>query len=79
MPKLSERERLAELEARQQKLVLELDEARHLLRARYAAIVPDLCVERLTEREFRDLLAQAIRTGGPAALAALKPLPAASA
>ncbi|MDB5576413.1 MAG: hypothetical protein JWR80_1589 [Bradyrhizobium sp.] len=75
MPKLTERERLTDLETRQRKLAQELDEARQTLRARYAAIVPELGVERLTEREFRDLLAQAIRAGGPAALGALKPLP----
>ena len=79
MPKLTERERLADLESRQRKLAQELDGARKALRARYAAIVPDLGVERLTEREFRDLLTLAIRAGGPAALAALKPLPAAPA
>ena len=79
MPKLTEREKLADLEARQRKLAQELDDARNSLRLRYAAIIPELGVERLTEREFRDLLALAIRAGGPAALAALKPLPAAPA
>ncbi|MDB5581542.1 MAG: hypothetical protein JWR80_6718 [Bradyrhizobium sp.] len=79
MPKLTERERLADLESRQRKLAQELDDARKALRARYATIVPELRVERLTEREFRDLLTLAIRAGGPAALAALKPLPAAPA
>jgi len=79
MPKLTEREKLADLESRQRKLAQELANARQALRARYAAIVPELGIERLTEREFRDLLTQAIRAGGPAALAALKPLPAAPA
>ncbi|MDB5575688.1 MAG: hypothetical protein JWR80_864 [Bradyrhizobium sp.] len=79
MPKLTERERLTDLESRQRKLAQELDEARRTLRARYAAIVPELGVERLTEREFRDLLTLAIRAGGAASLAALKPLPAAPA
>lgn len=71
MPKMSERERLTELEARQRKLNDDIVEARRAVRARYAAIILDIAVETLTEREFRDLLNQAIRIGGSAAVTAL--------
>lgn len=74
MPKMTDRERLADLEARQRKMVEEVEKARRALRGKYANIVPELAVETLTEREFRDLLATAIRVGGAAAIAALKPL-----
>lgn len=75
MPKMTDRERLADLEARQRKMVEEVEKTRHALRGKYAAIVPELAVETLTEREFRDILATAIRIGGAAAIAALKALP----
>lgn len=75
MPKMTERERLADLEARQRKMVEEVDKARRTLRGKYAALVPDLPVEQLTEREFRDVLTATIRVGGVAAIAVLKPLP----
>lgn len=75
MPKMSDRERLADLEARQRKVAAEIEEARRVLRGQYAALVPDLAVETLSEREFRDVLNHAIRAGGPAAVAALKALP----
>jgi hypothetical protein len=71
MPKMSERERLADLEARQRKVGDEIIEVRRALRGRYAAIALDLAVETLTEREFRDLLAHAIRLGGMPSIAAL--------
>lgn len=76
MPKMTDRERLADLEARQRKMVEEVEKTRRALRGKYADIVPELAVETLTEREFRDLLVAAIRVGGTAAIAALKPLPA---
>ncbi len=79
MPKLSEREKLADLEARQRKMVEEVTQARSALRDRYAAMMKDLGVEALTEREFRDLLTHAIRVGGVASVAALKALPTAKA
>ncbi len=79
MPKMTDRERLADLEARQRKMVEEVDKARRTLRGKYAAIIPELAVENLTEREFRDVLTAAIRVGGAAAIAVLKPLPDASA
>lgn len=75
MPKMTDRERLADLEQRQQKLAQELDQTRRALRGKYAAIVPDLAVEDFTEREFRDLLAHALRAGSVASVAALKALP----
>lgn len=75
MPKMTDRERLADLEARQRKMVEEVEKTRQALRGKYAAIVPEFAVENLTEREFRDLLVAAIRVGGAAAIAALKPLP----
>ena len=74
MPKMSERERLTELEARQRKIGEDIAEARLALRGKYGAIVLDLAVETLSEREFRDLLGHAIRLGGTAAIAALSPL-----
>lgn len=76
MPKQSERERLVDLEARRRKLDDEVETARRALRGKYAATVTELEVETLTEREFRDIVAQAIRAGGVPSLAALKALPA---
>lgn len=75
MPKMTDRERLADLEARQRKMVEEVEKTRNTLRGKYAAIVPELGIEILTEREFRDILAAAIRVGGAATIAALKTLP----
>lgn len=79
MPKLSDRDRLADLEARERKAIEEADRARRALRARYAELVRDLAVERLHEREFHDIIAHAIRGGGGAAMTALKALPDAKA
>lgn len=78
MPKMTERDRLADLEARQRKLNDELESARRVLRGKYAAMIAELPVEKLTEKEFRELLAQAIRIGGGATLIALKGLPTAT-
>ncbi|MFC0206749.1 hypothetical protein ACFFJC_21065 [Novosphingobium soli] len=77
MPKMTERDRLADLEARQRKMNDELEIARRALRGRYAAMIAEMPVEKLTEREFRELLTQAVRVGGGAALTAIKGLPAA--
>lgn len=74
MPKLNERERLADLEARQRKIGDEIEDARRVVRSKYASIVTDLPVEQLTEREFRELLTLALATGGAPAVAALKGL-----
>lgn len=70
MPKMSDRERLADLEAKQRKVAEEIVEARRTLRGKYAAIVLDLGVETLSEREFRDVVVQAIRLGGAPEVAA---------
>lgn len=78
MPKLNDRDRLADLEARQTKIAQEILDTRRALRGKYASIISDMEVERLSERDFRDLLQDAIRVGGPAAIAALKSLAAAS-
>jgi len=74
MPKLTERERLAELETRQQKLLEDIETARISVRSRYAAAIQDLPVEALTERELRELVQLSILLGGAPAIAALKPL-----
>jgi hypothetical protein len=78
MPKMTERDRLADLEARQLKMNVELENARRALRGKYAAMMAEMPVEKLTEKEFREILAQAIRVGGGASVTALKGLPTAS-
>lgn len=75
MPKMSERERLSDLEARQRKVSEEIVAVRRTLRGKYATIIFDLAVETLSEREFRDVLIHAIRLSGAASLAAPAPLP----
>ncbi len=77
MPKLNDREKLADLEARQRKVAEEVEAARRALRGKYADLVPDLAVEKLSEREFREVLTLVIRAGGVASIAALKALPGA--
>ncbi|MFC3443840.1 hypothetical protein ACFOKF_22075 [Sphingobium rhizovicinum] len=79
MPKMTERERLAKIEADQQSLAQEAETVRRGLRAQYGKLATELAVERLSEREFRDILMHAIRVGGSAAIAALKAMPDASA
>ncbi|MBT2246915.1 hypothetical protein JQK15_25815 [Sphingobium sp. BHU LFT2] len=74
MPKLTERQRLSELETKQRKLREEIEAARLSLRARYDAIVQEFPVESLTERELRELVQLSIQLGGTTAIAALKPL-----
>jgi hypothetical protein len=79
MPKLTDREKLADLDKRQQMLAQEAETVRRTLRARYGAMLAEIPVERLSEREFRDLVAHAVRVGGAAAISALKGVPAAQA
>ncbi|CAN5495047.1 hypothetical protein BH10PSE12_BH10PSE12_07710 [soil metagenome] len=73
MPKMTDRERLAKIEADQRALANEAETMRRSLRAQYGALTADLAVETLTEREFRDIVSHAIRLGGAATIAALKP------
>lgn len=75
MPKLNNRERLAKIEADQHNLALEADAVRRTVRAQYGLLVGDLAVEKLTERDFKELIGQAIRVGGGTAITALKTLP----
>jgi hypothetical protein len=74
MPKLNDRDRLADLEARQLKIAQDILDARRALRGRYADIVKELPVEQIPERLFRDLVQEAIRVGGEPALAAIMAL-----
>jgi hypothetical protein len=60
MPKMTERERLAKIEADQQNLAREAETVRRGLRSHYGKLATELPVERLSEREFRDVLSQAI-------------------
>ena len=76
MPKMNDREKLADLDKRQRQLADEAESARKGLRARYGTLLADIAVERISEREFRDVLSHAIRAGGSAAVTALKALPA---
>lgn len=72
MPKLTERERLAELEQRQRKIAEEIEQQRAAVRARYAAIVAENAVEGFTEKEFRDALLLMVKAGPAATLQSLK-------
>ena len=72
MPKMTDRERLAKIEVDQQALAREAETVRRGLRVQYGKLVTELAVERLSEREFRDVLGHAIRVGGSVAIAALK-------
>ncbi|WP_254514695.1 hypothetical protein [Novosphingobium sp. G106] len=72
---MTDRERLAKIEADQRRLTDEAETVRRSLRAGYAAIASELAVETLSEREFRELVANAIRAGGIASVSAVKALP----
>lgn len=72
MPKMNDRERLADLEARERKLAQEVLDARRALRGRYATMIEDFAVEQLSERAFREIVGHAIRIGGDRAMEALR-------
>ncbi|MBA4090921.1 MAG: hypothetical protein C0494_10045 [Sphingobium sp.] len=81
MPKMNDRERLAKLAADQHKLAQEAASVRRALREHYGTLTADIAVEELSEREFRELLTQAIRIGGSQAVSTLRafsPVPAPS-
>ncbi len=52
MPKMTDRERLAKIEADQQSLAIEAETVRRALRAHYGKIATELTVERLSERDL---------------------------
>lgn len=79
MPKMTDREKLADLDKRQRQLAQEAETVRKNLRTHYGAMLAGIPVERINEREFREVMTHAIRAGGPAAVTALKSLPAAPA
>ena len=72
MPRMTDRERLAKIEADQRRLSDEAERTRQAVRAHYGSIVADVAVETLTEREFRDILNHVVRLGGAVAISALK-------
>ena len=76
MPKMNERERLADLEERERKLAQEVLGARRALRGKYASLVEELAVEQLSERAFREIVGHAIRIGGDRAVEALRAIDA---
>jgi len=75
MPKLTEREKLADLEARQRKIGEEIETTRQAVRSRYVGLLTGLPLERMAERDLKALVEQALRAGSPAAIGALKALP----
>ncbi|WP_298673178.1 hypothetical protein [uncultured Sphingomonas sp.] len=75
MPKMSEREKLADLVAKRDKIADEIETAQKRVRERYAAIVVAMPVEEIGEREFREALGLVLKLGGAAAVGALKAAP----
>lgn len=72
MPKMSERERLADLVEKSRKIADEIEATQQRLRERYGAIVAAMPVEGIAERDFREAMTLLVKLGGPAAIAALK-------
>lgn len=72
MPKMSDRERLADLAEKRRKLTDEIEAAQKRVRDRYGAIVTALPVEDIAEKDFREALGLLLKLGGPAAIAAMK-------
>lgn len=72
MPKMSDREKLADLAAKGRKIAEEMEATRQRMRERYSAIVTALPVENFSEREFREAMGLLVKLDGPAAIAALK-------
>lgn len=72
MPKMSDRERLADLAEKSRKLAEEMETTRRRVRERYGAIVTALPVESIGEREFREAVGLLVKLDGPAAIAALR-------
>lgn len=75
MPRLTNREKLAELEVRHRKIAEDIEAARQAVRQGYTGLLTRLPVEQWSERELKDVLEQGLRVGAPAAIAALKALP----
>jgi hypothetical protein len=71
MPKMSDRERLADLAEKSRKLAEEMEMTRRV-RERYGAIVTALPVESIGEREFREAVGLLVKLDGQTAIAALK-------
>lgn len=72
MPKMSDREKLADLAAKSRKIEEEIETTRQRMRERYSAIVTALPVENYAERDFRDAVGLLMKLDAPAAIAALK-------
>ncbi|MBB3928587.1 hypothetical protein GGR43_004332 [Sphingobium jiangsuense] len=67
MPKMSERERIADLLEKSRRIAGEIETAQKRLRDRYGAIVTALPVEMVAEKDFREALGLLLKLGGPAA------------
>ena len=75
MPKMSDRERLADLVEKSRKLADEIETTERRVRERYGAIVAGLPVETVGERDFREDVGLLVKLGGPAAIGAMKAVP----
>jgi len=72
MPKMSDREKLADLAAKCRKIAEEIEATRQRMRERYSAIVTALPVETYSEREFREAMGLLVKLDASTAIAALK-------